>query len=182
MAHHQGMSLVALANACSTPRWCSAPCRSRVQATALLLQERVRAIHRSRGLAARRRGWRHRPPPWRCAVPVAHTRYPHAQFLSNGAYTASSPTRGRGEFLPRQGRHPVPRGLDPHPGSQFLYLRDVRSGSVWSAAYHPTDVEPEEYLSHSMQSAPCSAAVTYIATQLDIAVSNEDDVEVRPSP
>ena len=38
------------------------------------------------------------------------------------------------------------RNFTRDPGSQFLYLRDVRNGSVWSATYHPTDREPEEYL------------------------------------
>ena len=32
------------------------------------------------------------------------------------------------------------------PGSHFIYLRDVRSGRLWSATYQPTAQEPEDYL------------------------------------
>src|SRR3989449_2962027 len=88
MAHHQGMSLVALANAVlgdlMVQRLHADP---RVQATALLLQER-----------APRHAPITQPRPaeeTRVAAPVSavairrfrspHTRYPHAQFLSNGA-------------------------------------------------------------------------------------------------
>ena len=65
-------------------------------------------------------------------------------------------------------------------GSQFLYLRDVRSGSVWSATYHPTAREPEEYIvTFQAERAVFRRRDDGIATQLDIAVSTEDDVEVR---
>src|SRR6266581_3550567 len=66
------------------------------------------------------------------------------------------------------------------PGSQFLYLRDVRSGSVWSATFHPTVKEPEDYLvSFLAEKATFYRREDDIATQLDIAVSTEDDIEVR---
>jgi len=155
----------------------------RVQATALLLQERVP---------------RHapitRPRPaeeTQAAAPVSavavrrfrspHTRYPHAQFLSNGAYTAVVTNAGggasfcRGKVVTRY-REDSTRD----PGSQFVYLRDVRSGSVWSAAYHPTEREPEDYLvTFHAERAVFRRRHEDIATQLDIAVSTEDDVEVR---
>ena len=66
------------------------------------------------------------------------------------------------------------------PGSQFLYLRDVRSGSVWSATYQPTGREPEEYVvTFQAERVIFRRRDDGIATQLDIAVSPEDDVEVR---
>lgn len=184
MAHHQGMSLVALANVLlDSPMVQRLHADPRVQATALLLQERVP---------------RHtpitRPRPaeeTRVAAPVAtaavrhfrtpHTRYPHAQFLSNGAYTAVVTNAGGGASFCRGNvvtRYREDSTCDP--GSQFLYLRDVRSGAVWSAAYHPTDQEPEEYLvSFHAERAVFRRRHEDIATQLDIAVSTEDDVEVR---
>ncbi|MGH2628535.1 MAG: glucoamylase family protein, partial [Anaerolineales bacterium] len=184
LAHHQGMSLVALANAVLGPsmvqRFHADP---RVQATALLLQERAP---------------RHAPitqlrpaEETRVAAPVApvavrrfrspHTRYPHAQFLSNGAYTAIVTNAGGGASFCR-GRVVTRYREDStrDPGSQFLYLRDVRNGSVWSAAYHPTDREPEEYLvTFQDEKAVFRRRDEDIATQLEIAVSTEDDVEVR---
>jgi len=184
LAHHQGMSLVALANAVlGHPMVQRLHADPRVQATALLLQER-----------APRHAPITQPRPaeeTRVSAPVSavalrrfrspHTRYPHAQFLSNGAYTTIVTNAGGGASLCRgravtRYREDATRDL----GSNFLYLRDVRSGSVWSAAYHPTDREPEEYLvTLQAEKVVIRRRDEDIATQLDVAVSTEDDVEVR---
>src|SRR5207253_2268444 len=76
-----------------------------------------------------------------------HTFYPHAQFLSNGSYTVIVTNSGGGGSLCR-GRAVTRYREDPtrDQGSHFIYLRDVRSGAVWSAAYHPIGGEPEDYL------------------------------------
>jgi cyclic beta-1,2-glucan synthetase len=184
LAHHQGMSLIAVANTVlghpMVQRFHADP---RVQATALLLQER-----------APRHPPIMQPRPaeeTRVSAPVPavafrrfrspHTRYPHAQFLSNGAFTSVVTNAGGGASLCRgravtRYREDVTRDV----GSNFLYLRDVRSGSVWSAAYHPTDREPEEYLvTLQGEKAVFRRRDEDIASQLDIAVSTEDDVEVR---
>jgi cyclic beta-1,2-glucan synthetase len=65
-------------------------------------------------------------------------------------------------------------------GGVALYIRDVRAGTVWSAGYQPTRYEPDDYL------VTCRSDRVSIhrrdgdlATALDIAVSTEDDVEVR---
>ena len=65
----------------------------------------------------------------------AFTPYPKCQILSNGAYVAIVTNAGGGSSF-RRG-HAVTRWReDPtrDPGSQFVYLRDVHSGAVWSAA------------------------------------------------
>jgi cyclic beta-1,2-glucan synthetase len=184
LAHHQGMSLVALANAVlGDPMVQRLHADPRVKATALLLQER-----------APRHALITQPRPaeeTRVTAPVSavavrrfrspHTRYPHAQFLSNGAYTAIVTNAGGGASLCR-GRAVTRYREDAtrDHGSQFLYLRDVRSGAVWSAAYHPTDREPEEYLvTFRAERAVFRRRDEGIATRLDVAVSTEDDVEVR---
>jgi cyclic beta-1,2-glucan synthetase len=184
LAHHQGMSLVALANTVlGDPMVQRLHADPRVKATALLLQER-----------APRHAPITQPRPaeaTRVTAPVAavavrrfrspHTRFPHAQFLSNGTYTAIVTNAGGGASLCR-GRAVTRYREDStrDPGSQFVYLRDVRTGSVWSAAYHPTDREPEEYLvTFRAERAVFRRLAEDIATQLDIAVSTEDDVEVR---
>ena len=183
-AHHAGMTLVALANALfdeGMVRRFHADLR--VQATELLLQERVprrtatiqpRPLDDIRVVA---------PAP---AMPVRryrtpHTHFPHAQFLSNGNYVTIVTNGGGGSSFHR-GLAVTQSRRDPtrDPGSQSVYLRDVRSGSVWSATYQPTAAEPADYLVEFR-----AARATFrrhddeIATQLDVAVSTEDDVEVR---
>ena len=184
MAHHQGMTLVALANALAgdpmVRRFHADP---RVQATELLLQERLprhapmnppRPVEETRATGPGATvAVRHFRSP--------HTAYPHAQFLSNGNYTAVITNAGGGASFCR-GRA-VTRTRDDatrDPGSQYLYLRDVRSGAVWSAAYQPSAREPDDYLvTFLAEKASIKSKNEEIATQLDIAVSTEDDVEVR---
>ena len=99
LAHHQGMTLVSLANTLlddvMVRRFHADP---RVQATALLLQERVprhAPITQPRPAEATRVA---------AAIPAValrrfrspHTRYPHAQFLSNGAYVTVVTNAGGG--------------------------------------------------------------------------------------
>ena len=112
----------------------------RVQATELLLQERV---PRHAALV------RPRPDEARVAAPLPpaavrrfrspHSAFPHAQFLSNGNYTAVVTNAGGGTSFCR-GRAVTRFRQDAtrDPGGQYLYLRDVRSGRVWSATHHPT--------------------------------------------
>jgi cyclic beta-1,2-glucan synthetase len=183
-AHHQGMTLVALANALLGDVMVGRfHADLRVQATELLLQERVprhAPVTRARPAEETRVA---------AAVPAAavrryrspHTPSPHAQFLSNGNYTAVVTNAGGGASFCR-GRAVTRHREDPtrDPGSQFLYLRDVRSGSVWSATYQPLAKEPEDYLvTFLAEKATFHRRDDGITTQLDIAVSTEDDVEVR---
>src|SRR5688500_2370583 len=98
-AHHQGMSLVALANVVCDDvfvrRFHADP---RVQATELLLQERV---PREAILSEPRPAEGAAPPP---PIPVfasrrfrsPHTTSAHTQFLSNGRYTAALTHTGGG--------------------------------------------------------------------------------------
>jgi len=183
-AHHAGMTLVALSNAlngnCMVDRFHA---DTRVQATELLLQERVprhtatiepRPLDEMRVIA---------PLP---ALPARrfrspHTEVPHAQFLSNGNFVSVVTNAGGGSSFCRglavtRSRHDA----TCDPGSSFVYLRDVRSGNVWSATYHPTAAEPDDYVvAFSAEKATFRRRDDDISTQLEIVVSTEDDVEVR---
>jgi cyclic beta-1,2-glucan synthetase len=65
-------------------------------------------------------------------------------------------------------------------GSQYLYLRDQGSGLVWSAAYQPTRREADEYqVRFLLDKADFRRIDGEVETRLEIAVSPEDDVEVR---
>src|SRR6185295_5406906 len=104
MAHHQGMSLVALANVLlGDPMVRRFHADPRVQATELLLQERVprdapiaqpRPVEETRatGIVPVVAFRRFRSP---------HTRFAHAQFLSNGNYTAVLTNAGGGSSFCR---------------------------------------------------------------------------------
>jgi cyclic beta-1,2-glucan synthetase len=139
LAHHQGMSLVALANVLlgdvMVDRFHA---NRRVQATELLLQERI--PHQAPVIEPR--------PAEETRVPLGvlprvprrirspHTPHPQAQILSNGAYVTIVTNAGGGASLCR-GRT-VTRWREDRtrdPGSQFIYLRDVHSGDVWSATH-----------------------------------------------
>jgi len=183
-AHHQGMSLVALANAClgapMTRRFHSDP---RIQATEPLLHERVpRFVPVIR--ARPDEPLRNHPTalvvsPRRYRSP--HTRRPSAHFLSNGQYTTVVTNAGGGHSSWRS--YSVTRQrADPtqDAGGQFIYLRDVRSGRSWSATYQPLCREPEYYaVTFDADEAVFVGRDDGIETRLEIAVSPEDDVEVR---
>ncbi len=184
MAHHQGMTLVAIANVLQgdrmVDRFHSDP---RVQATELLLQER---IPRAAPVIAPHpaEATRSEPPapmraPRRLRSP--HTPHPRAQILSNGSYVAIVTNGGGGTSFCR-GRAVTRWRADRtrDPGSQFLYLRDVHSGDVWSAAYQPTAKRPDSYLVEFLaEKATFERRDHEIATRLEIAVSPGDDAEVR---
>jgi len=184
LAHHEGMTLVALANVLLDDRMVERfHAEPRVQATEMLLQERVprvvtaiepRPLDEMRVTA---------PVP---SAPVRRywtpdTLFPHTQFLSNGNYIASVTNAGGGASIWRglsvtRWRRDATRDAD----GQFIYVRDVRSGAVWSATYQPTRREPDEYSAvFSADRATFRRRDDDITTQLDVAVSTEDDVEVR---
>ncbi|HEY7511310.1 MAG TPA: glucoamylase family protein, partial [Vicinamibacteria bacterium] len=183
-AHHQGMSLVALANVLANQAMVERfHADRRVRATELLLQERVprqapitvpRPVEETRtpSVAPPAAGRRLRSP---------HTVFPHAQYLSNGAYTTVVTNAGGGGSFCRA-RVVTRYREDPtgDPGASFVYLRDVRSGVVWSATHHPVGRDSDEYEAVFLpEKATYRRLDDGIATQLDVAVSTEDDVEVR---
>jgi cyclic beta-1,2-glucan synthetase len=184
LAHHGGMTLVALANTllgdAVVERFHADP---RVQATELLLQERVprntptiepRPLDDVRVATPLPAG-----PVRRYRTP--HTIFPHAQFLSNGNCVSVVTNAGGGSLF--KGPLAITRArrdatLDP--GSAFIYLRDARSGAVWSATYHPTAREPDDYfVTFRPDRATFRRTDDQIVTHLDIAVSTEDDIDVR---
>jgi len=184
LAHHQGMTLVAIANVLlgdvMVDRFHA---DRRIQATELLLQER---IPREAPVIEPRppEETRAEPPalaraPRRLRSP--HTPYPRAQILSNGSYVAIVTNGGGGTSFCR-GRA-VTRWREDRtrdPGSQFVYLRDVHTGVVWSAAYQPTAKEPDSYVVEFLAEKAAFERLDYdIATRLEVAVSPGDDAEVR---
>ncbi len=183
-AHHQGMSLVALANViCSDVFVLRFHADPRVQATELLLQERV---PREAILSEPRPAESTTAPP---SLPVfaarrfrtPHSTSAHTHFLSNGRYTAAVTNAGGGFSM--WGDLAVTRRRDDPTcdiGAHFVYLRDPWSNRVWSATYQPGCQEPDRFeATFDLDKITFRRRDTDIETQLEVTVSSEDDVEVR---
>jgi len=186
MAHHQGMTIVALANTLLNEvmrdRFHAEPM---VQATELLLQERTPrgvAVSRPRAeevmshLLVRDFGL---PVLRRFSSP--HDLIPRTHVLSNGRYSVMLTAAGSGysRWLGRD----VTRWREDatrDPFGTYVFLRDVQSGQIWSAGYQPSGIEPETYeVVYSEDRAEIRRRDGAIATTLEVVVSAEDDAEVR---
>jgi cyclic beta-1,2-glucan glucanotransferase len=186
MAHHQGMTVVAIANVLlggiMRDRFHAEP---QVQATELLLQERtprdVSVAHpRAEEVqTAARIGDVPFPKVRRLYSAIDAT--PQAHLLSNGRYSVmltaagSGYSRWRGLGITRW-REDTSRD----DSGSYLFLRDVESGRVWSAGYQPCGTEPDRYVAcFSEDRAEIARTEQGIATLLEVVVSPEDDAEVR---
>ena len=186
MAHHLGMSLLALDNALHDfpmqRRFHDDP---RVQSADLLLQERIPhqvplkdppielADHVPFARTAAMVGVR--------AYTTPHTLSPRPHLISNGSYGVMVTAAGGG-YSQRQDtaltrwREDVTRDA----WGTFCYVRDLDSEQVWSTAYLPTAREPEEYeCTFAPDRAVYRRLDTNIETRTEIVVSPEDDVEFR---
>ena len=185
MSHHQGMALLALDHVLR-----GAPMQQRFaadpefQATLLLLQERAPRTGGTyaTGLAevAERATLVDAGMPLRIyrdpAQPQAQT-----QLLSNGRYHGMLTSAGGG--YSRMHEMAITRwredGTRDHWGT-FCYLRDVTSGAFWSATHQPTCIPVDRYEAiFSDAKAEFKGSHLGYESHLEIAISAEDDVELR---
>ena len=185
MAHHEGMSLLALAylllDRPMQKRFASDPM---FQSAMLLLQERIpRAVAFYRQIAdditIRRDSLNQKVPARIFNTP--NTPVPKVQLLSNGRYHVMITNAGGG--YSRWKDLAVTRWCEDSTRDNwgtFCYIRDVASGEFWSTAYQPTLKRPERY-----EAIFSDAKVEFrrrdneINTHTEIAVSPEDDIELR---
>jgi len=186
MTHHQGMSLVALTNLLyhdvMERRFHSDPT---VQATELLLQERVPigvpAAHPRAEEVLTGRVVQTMPGMITRVYESADLDTPRTQLLSNGAYNVMLTTAGSGysnceDIAVTRWREDVTRDN----WGAFLYLRDVRSGMVWSAGHQPVKRRPQGYtVAFSEDKADFRRIDAGISTRMEVVVSAEDNAEVR---
>ena len=185
MAHHEGMSLLALAyillDRPMQKRFESDPM---FQSTMLLLQERIpRAVAFYRQIAEDttiRKATLSQKVPERI-FKTPNTPVPEVQLLSNGRYHVMITNAGGG--YSRFQDMAVTRWREDSTRDNwgtFCYIRDVISGEFWSTAYQPTLKQPERY-----EAIFSDAKVEFrrrdneINTHTQIAVSPEDDIELR---
>ena len=186
MAHHQGMTIVALANTvldnAIARRFHAAPI---VQAAELLLQERAprlvpTPVQRATLIRAR---------PDEDELSLAAVRRvkartgptPDCQLLANGhlsvllTATGSGYTRWNGLAVTRWHGDPTLDSL-----GSFIYLRDTQSGVIWSAGLQPVGGAAQSLeASFTEDRAQLSRLDGTLRTVLDVIVSPEDDATCR---
>ncbi|MGA9724355.1 MAG: glucoamylase family protein [Candidatus Binatus sp.] len=186
MAHHQGMTLVALADALN-----DGAMRSRfhaepiIQATELLLQERTPrdvAVARPRAEEVKAEAnVREIAPPTIRRFHSPHDLIPRTHLLSNGKYTVMITAAGSG--FSRWRDLAVTRWHEDvtcDSWGTYIFVRDVNSGKVWSAGFQPSGVEADSYeVEFSEDRAVIVRRDGTMTTTLEVAVSPEDDAEVR---
>jgi cyclic beta-1,2-glucan synthetase len=186
MAHHQGMVLVAIDNVLSgdamVERFHAEPI---VQATELLLQERMPRdvlVVRLRADGVKSAAdVRDLVPPVLRRFTSPHDRTPRTHLLSNGRYAVMITAAGSG--FSRWGDLDVTRWREDvtlDPWGSYVFLRDSRSGTLWSAGHQPSGVEADSYeVAYSEDRAQFARRDGSIATLMSIVVSVEDDAEIR---
>jgi cyclic beta-1,2-glucan synthetase len=186
MAHHQGMTIVAIADAlldgAMRARFHAEPI---VQATELLLQERVsRDVMVSRPWAAEAKSAakaRELAPPGGRRLATAHSATPATHLLSNGRYTVMITAAGSG--FSRWRGLAVTRWREDatcDDWGSYIFLRDIGSGDLWSAGFQPSGVEPDEYdITFNEDRAEFKRRYGLLTTVMEVLVSVEEDAEVR---
>ena len=185
MAHHQGMSLVALSNALFDGLM-----RSRfhhdpmVNAVELLLQERVPDAAPARlvqpASERRVRGLQSGPANAR-RFKSPHTKVPATHLLSNGRYAVMLTAAGSGysqwgKLAITRWREDVTRDC----WGSYVFIRNATNGTAWSAGYQPTVHEPDHYAATFFEErARIVRRDGDITSTLEVVVSPEDNAEVR---
>ena len=187
MAHHQGMSLVAIGNVLqrqrdgpAVPRRADRPGHRAAPAGADAPRRAGRAPARGGGPgAARTCATSCRPSCGDSLRPSDPT--PRTHVLSNGRYAVMVTAAGSGysrwrDIAVSRWREDVTRDA----WGTYLYLRDARNGDVWSAGHQPSCVEADSYeVIYSEDRAEFSRRDGSMTTELTVIVSAEDDAEIR---
>jgi len=185
MAHHQGMSFLSLAYLLlDRPMQKRFEAEPLFQATTLLLQERVPKATAFYSHTAEISGLHTTPSGAETPVRIfssPDTPIPEVQLLSNGRYHVMITNAGGG--YSRWKDIAVTRWSEDSTRDNwgtFCYLRDVTSGEFWSTAYQPTLKRSDNYEAiFSEAKAEFRCRDHDFDTHTEIAVSPEDDIELR---
>ncbi|MFL6661331.1 MAG: GH36-type glycosyl hydrolase domain-containing protein, partial [Rhizobacter sp.] len=185
MAHHQGMSLLALAHVLlDRPMQRRFESDASVQATLLLLQERVpKAVafhHATSDRSEIRSGLPGTDTPVRF-IATADTPSPEVQLLSNGSYSVMLTNSGAG--YSRWKELALTRWHEDATADawgSFCYLRDTETGTFWSSTHQPTQWKSDQYEAIFTEGrAEFRRRDQGIDSYTEIVVSPEDDIELR---
>ncbi|WP_342806278.1 glucoamylase family protein [Alteromonas sp. M12] len=186
MAHHQGMTIVAILNCLHKGLMRSRFHREpKIQACELLLQEkmprniaighpRAEEVKGSNSVQASEANTVRRLSATSNEVPLTH-------LLSNGRYTVMLTTSGAGYSRWRD--FAITRWNEDSTcdnNGSFILLRDIESGKCWSGTAQPFDVHGEfQPCLFAEDHAEFSMRQGNLSTKMEILVSGEDDGEVR---
>jgi len=187
MAHHQGMSLVAMGQVLTGRpmhrRFASMPA---FRSAELLLQERVPkavallAPHAREAAASRRAGPVGAEQDMR-VITDPSTPMPEIHLLSNGRYHVMISAAGGGYSrwndlaINRWHEDPTCDGW-----GVFCYISERQGGSFWSTSYQPTRTQGRDHEAVFTQGrAEFRRHDHRMETHTEIAVSPEDDLEIR---
>jgi cyclic beta-1,2-glucan synthetase len=184
MAHHQGMTIVGIANALRgglMQGYFHAEPAAR--ATELLLQEKPpRSVEAPpEGTESEAREARLPVLAGRRRLHTWRPRTPHTQLLSNGRYAVMLSATGAG--FSRCANLAVTRwSEDPTSDNsgQAIFLRDCESGEIWSGGFQPVAAKPDSYrVTFTEDRVEIVRRDGPWATRLQVLVSAEHDAEAR---
>jgi cellobiose phosphorylase len=186
MAHHKGMSLLSLAfTLLDRPMQKRFEADPLLQATLLLLQERIpkatNYFSNTSSVTNIRSSINKTEKPFR-VFDTHDTLIPEVKLLSNGGrYKVMITNAGGGyshwkDISVTRWREDSTRDIN----GTFCYIRDAENGNFWSTSYQPTLKKPEKYeVIFSEGRAEFRRRDYDIDTHTEIAVSTEDDIEIR---
>ena len=186
MAHHQGMSLLALNNFLNKNimqnRFFADPY---VKAARLLLQEKVpinvvfTKDNKEKIVSSKAKIYRDRGAYRRFTAP--NHNLPKTHVLSNGNYSVMLTDKGTGYSrsnsidISRWREDPI---IDSY--GMFFYIKNVNLDEHWSATYAPFNILPEKYeVIFSSDKAIYKRTDGDIETSMEVVVASGDNAEIR---
>ncbi|HEY5086520.1 MAG TPA: glucoamylase family protein, partial [Gemmatimonadaceae bacterium] len=186
MAHHIGMSLVALTNALQRQVWQRRfHADPLVRSNDLVLQERI-----PRRLVVQHTGNEDEPVPMTQVetanvavreMDTAYTAQPRIALLGNVPYTTLITNAGGGysrygDIVVTRWRRDTTRDNN----GEWIYVKDVTSGRVWSAAHQPVAVDADSYrVIFASDRVEFHRRDGDVDTTMEVVVSSDDAAEVR---
>lgn len=186
MAHHQGMSLVAINNFVNRgimrKRFHTEPM---VKAVEILLEEKRQNYF----ISISKKGYtinigkvdskEEDTFNMRCVMGVT-PKIPAVSYLSNGNYSMMVTSDGDG-FSKYKGMMLYRWRADLYANTgNYIYIKDVKKGKIWSTAYNPTKTEPDKYQAVFLPyQAEFKRSDGDITTHTEISLSLIHNLEIR---
>ncbi len=186
MAHHQGMNLVAINNYLNQGimrrRFHSEPM---IKAAEVLLEEKrstyfISITKKGYTVSLKRPGSQEEDVLGRRYIRKVTPAIPAVCYLSNNKYSLMITSDGDG-FSDHMGILINRWRADVYAETgSYIYIRELGEGKLWSAAYHPTKAEPDEYQAiFSPHEAEFRRRDGEISTHTRVTVSPDHNMEIR---